>query len=115
MHKRKISLSFFAIGSLLVSLALAFNMFGTGMQQSFAQALSVSVTDFYFRSGHEPWGTTFDSNGNVWIALPGCDPSPTCRFIYAARKNRRIQSHHFQLDCDIRTSRWLRPAVVPRV
>ena len=78
MDKRKISLSFFALGSLLVSLALAFNMFGTGIQHSFAQTFSVSVTDFYFKSGYEPWGTTFDSNGNVWVAVPGCDPSPTC-------------------------------------
>ena len=78
MDKRKISLSFFALGSLLVSLALAFNMFGTGIQHSFAQAFSVSVTDFNLKSGQEPWGTTFDSKGNVWVAIPGCDPSPTC-------------------------------------
>ena len=25
-----------------------------------------------------PWGISFDTNGNVWIAEPGCDPQPTC-------------------------------------
>ena len=78
MDKRKILLSFFVLGSLLASLALTCNIFGTGMQQSFAQSPGVTVTDFWMNGGQEPWGTTFDSNGNVWIALPGCDPSPTC-------------------------------------
>ncbi|HEY6406137.1 MAG TPA: hypothetical protein VIY29_01590, partial [Ktedonobacteraceae bacterium] len=25
-----------------------------------------------------PWGVSFDANGNVWVAEPGCDPAPTC-------------------------------------
>lgn len=38
----------------------------------------VSATDFYIPSGTAPWGTTFDSSGNVWLAVPGCDPNPFC-------------------------------------
>lgn len=37
----------------------------------------VSVTD-YAAPGVDPWGTTFDGAGRVWVALPGCDPAPTC-------------------------------------
>jgi streptogramin lyase len=78
MPKRKILLSFFALGSLLMSLALACTMFGTGIQHSFALSTGVTVTDFWLNGGQEPWGITFDSKGNVWVAVPGCDPSPTC-------------------------------------
>src|SRR5260370_41405583 len=78
MDKRKILLSFIVLGSLLVSLALAFNMFSKGIQHSFAQSSGVTVTDFWINGGQEPWGVTFDSKGNVWVAVPGCDPSPTC-------------------------------------
>jgi streptogramin lyase len=78
MYKRKILLSIVVLGSLLASLALAFNMFSKGIQHSFAQSPGVNATDFYINSGQEPWGTTFDSKGNVWVAVPGCDPAPTC-------------------------------------
>jgi streptogramin lyase len=36
-----------------------------------------SVTDYPVPGG-QPWGTAFDASGRVWVALPGCDPSPTC-------------------------------------
>ncbi len=36
-----------------------------------------SVTD-YPAPGGQPWGTAFDGSGRVWVAMPGCDPSPTC-------------------------------------
>ena len=104
MDKRKILLSFIVLGSLLVSLALAFNMFGYGTQHSFAQSFSVSVSDFSIKSGQEPWGTTFDSNGNVWIAIPGCDPSPTCS---ASTPPGRIEEYNPS------TSRWLATYALP--
>src|SRR5436309_2408644 len=28
--------------------------------------------------GINPWGVTFDNQGNAWIAAPECDPSPVC-------------------------------------
>jgi hypothetical protein len=36
-----------------------------------------SVTDF-FVPGSDPWGTAFDGSGRVWVAMPGCDPAPSC-------------------------------------
>ena len=36
-----------------------------------------SVTDF-FVPGTDPWGTAFDASGRVWVAMPGCDPAPSC-------------------------------------
>jgi streptogramin lyase len=37
----------------------------------------VSVTD-YSMPGTDPWGTAFDPSGEVWLALPGCDPLVDC-------------------------------------
>lgn len=55
-------------GTLLVSVSA----------QTFAHPFTVTVTDFSINSGTDPWGTTFDSQGNLWVAVPGCDPNPTC-------------------------------------
>ncbi len=78
MDRRKLILSLVALGTLAGSLALAFSMFGNGAHSAYAGSPGVTVTDFYIPTGQEPWGTTFDSSGNVWVAIPGCDPSPTC-------------------------------------
>ncbi len=78
MNKRKLLLCFVALGTLVGSLTLAFNMFGKGIRPTYAGSPGVNVSDFYIPTGQEPWGTTFDSSGNVWVAIPGCDPSPTC-------------------------------------
>src|SRR6266536_302286 len=43
-----------------------------------AYASGITTQDFYIPSGVDPWGTTFDSNGHVWLSIPGCDPAPTC-------------------------------------
>ncbi len=66
-----------AMCTLLGSLALASNMFGKDIHPTYAQS-GVNVKDFYVPAGQEPWGTTSDSSGNLWVAIPGCDPSPTC-------------------------------------
>jgi len=63
--------------TLIVCVALTLG----AVHPSFAQhatPATVSATDFYVPSGTNPWGTTFDSSGNVWLAVPGCDPSPSC-------------------------------------
>lgn len=41
-------------------------------------AMSVTTTDYPVAGGADPWGTAFDKNGNVWVAVPGCDPAPDC-------------------------------------
>jgi streptogramin lyase len=43
-----------------------------------ARASSISSVTDYATPGSDPWGTAFDGTGRVWVALPGCDPSPTC-------------------------------------
>ena len=115
MDKRKFLLSFFVLGSLLVSLALAFNMFGTGMQHSFAQSPGVTVTDFCMRGGQEPWGTTFDSNGQCVGGRSGV------RSVADLQRNDssgRIEEYNPATSSWIATYAlpvWLRPAAVPRV
>ncbi len=44
----------------------------------FAQNAAITSQDWYLPSGTDPWGTAFDSSGHVWVAVPGCDPQPTC-------------------------------------
>lgn len=39
---------------------------------------SITSQDWYVPSGTDPFGTAFDSSGHVWVAVPGCDPEPTC-------------------------------------
>jgi streptogramin lyase len=44
-----------------------------------AFAAGFSLNDYYLPvSGGDPWGTAFDGSGRVWVAVPGCDPSPSC-------------------------------------
>lgn len=60
-----------------LGIALAFLL----VRQSFVHATApstVTAADFYINSGSDPWGTTFDSQGHLWVAVPGCDPNPTC-------------------------------------
>src|SRR6266446_6269637 len=58
--------TFLAVGPIIDSQA----------QSSLAPGIS-SVTDYYV-PGSDPWGTAFDSSGQVWVALPGCDLAPSC-------------------------------------
>jgi len=39
---------------------------------------ALTITEYHIPSGLDPWGTTFDSSGNVWLAVPGCNPNPNC-------------------------------------
>src|SRR5437773_11502164 len=46
-----------------------------------AFAAGVSIVDYKVPGtgpGGKPWGTAFDASGRVWVALPGCDPAPSC-------------------------------------
>ncbi|HYT42054.1 MAG TPA: hypothetical protein VEP90_06895 [Methylomirabilota bacterium] len=61
-----------------------FIMLGACIAISFASvhathaAGTVTATDYQVQSGLDPWGTTFDKDGNVWVAVPGCNPNPDC-------------------------------------
>jgi len=50
---------------------------GAPIQSALASGIS-SVTE-YSVPGSDPWGTTFDSSGRVWVALPCCDFAPSRR------------------------------------
>ncbi len=73
---RKIILSIFTFTLLLGILLLAFRMVGNTLHPAFASG--VTIQDFYIPSGTDPWGTAIDNNGHIWVAIPGCDPSPSC-------------------------------------
>jgi len=79
LNTRKIILSLLALLMLIGSAFLALSMAGYGIYSTYAHQLySVTARDFHIPAGKDPWGTTFDSNGHVWLAIPSCDPAPTC-------------------------------------
>jgi streptogramin lyase len=59
-----------AVAAVMGSLALV------RTRTAFASGIA-SVTDYPVPGG-QPWGTAFDASGRVWVAMPGCDPSPSC-------------------------------------
>ncbi len=73
MWSKKVLLYSFVLVLLSVSVAVTF----ASVHASRA-AGTLSVTDYHIPSGLDPWGTAFDSNGNVWVAVPGCNPNPDC-------------------------------------
>ncbi len=76
---RKIILGLLALAMFTVSAVLALGLTGYGLHSAFAQQqYTVTTKDFQIPSGEDPWGTTFDSKGQVWLAIPSCDPAPTC-------------------------------------
>ena len=79
LNVRKTAMSLLAFFMLIGSSVLALTMTGYGLHTTYASSsYSVVARDFYIPSSSDPWGTTFDSSGHVWLAIPGCDPSPTC-------------------------------------
>jgi streptogramin lyase len=81
VHGKKILLSLVALVTVIASVALTLGLIGNMVRSGLAQPVlsaTVTATDYYIPSGSDPWGTAFDSHGNVWVAIPSCDPSPTC-------------------------------------
>jgi streptogramin lyase len=60
--------------ALLGAAALTF----ASVHPSRAASALTSVTDYPIASGLDPWGIAFDTAGNVWEAIPGCNPNPDC-------------------------------------
>jgi streptogramin lyase len=68
LHRAAVAL----VGALLVA--------GVGSivaDTSMRAVAAVTATDFATPGG-DPWGTAFDAAGKVWVAMPGCDPAPSC-------------------------------------
>ena len=70
-----------------------------------AQSPSITSQDWYIASGQDPWGTAFDSSGHVWVAVPGCDPQPTC---LAGTPAGKIE------EFDPSTSSWIATIQLPK-
>src|SRR6266581_3959503 len=79
LNGKKMILSLLALLMLIGSAMLALGIVGFDVHSTYAQQpYVVTSQDFYIPSGREPWGTALDSKGKVWLAIPGCDPAPTC-------------------------------------
>src|SRR5689334_17197539 len=77
-RSKKVLLGIVALATLITSIAMLCGAIGSPLRPASVQAAGVTSTDYYLPSGNDPWGTAFDSNGRVWVAAPGCDPSPMC-------------------------------------
>jgi streptogramin lyase len=78
LNGRKIIQGLLALALLIGSAVLASGIIWFDVYSTHALANGITIKDFYIPSSLDPWGTAFDSKGNVWLAIPGCDPSPTC-------------------------------------
>lgn len=74
MHSKRI-LSGVVLFTLLAASIAVFSTMRSALAQHPA---ALSSQDWYLQSGIDPFGTAFDSKGNVWVAVPGCDPEPNC-------------------------------------
>ncbi len=72
--RKRITMSVVAVATVIASAVLAFGVLNPLLRSE----ADTPVSDFAVPAGADPWGTAFDSQGHVWVALPGCDPSPQC-------------------------------------
>ena len=77
IDRKKVFLSLVVLAILIASIAVMVENKGSGAVHA-QQAQSVTSTEYQIPTGGDAWGTAFDSSGNVWVALPGCDFTPTC-------------------------------------
>lgn len=73
-RRKRLFLYFIALAVILASVILTFGVVHPGR----AASTLTSLTDYHISSSLDPWGTAFDSTGNVWVAVPGCNPNPNC-------------------------------------
>ncbi len=66
------------IGLIVLAASIVSALFVGVGHAVFARNASITSHDWYIASGIDPWDTAFDSSGHVWVAVPGCDPQPTC-------------------------------------
>jgi len=73
---KKVLLCLVALTVVFTSVTLIFGSVHPTLAQQ--QAATLTKSDFTIPAGNDPWGTAFDSQGKVWLAIPSCDPSPMC-------------------------------------
>ena len=77
MKRSRMVVSGVILAGLIMGTIFSFGIFMT--TRAHADALATpTLTDFYTNGGWAPWGIAFDGSGRVWVAMPGCDPSPYC-------------------------------------
>jgi len=72
---------FSAVASVMLFVSVAFMLSPMQALASYAAVSPAAVTAkaYSVPNGTSlPWGTTYNGNGKIWVALPGCDPDPTC-------------------------------------
>jgi len=78
-RKKKTWLSLIVMGTLVASTLFALSSFGVSLTHAKGTKRATLISsDYTVPAGSDPWGTASDSKGNLWVAIPGCDPSPYC-------------------------------------
>ena len=80
LFRSRVIRSLAVLALLVVSAFFAAN-FASRFQYAHATGSStttVTTKEYAVSKGFDPWGTAIDKQGKVWVALPGCDPTPTC-------------------------------------
>ena len=75
-NRSKILIGLVVLVTLVASTILAFGVLNPTSTSQVQAADTIPVSEYY-TPGSFPWGTAFDSQGRVWVALPGCDPTPS--------------------------------------
>jgi len=75
--QKRLLRSIAVLAALVACAAVAFGFAQTGISHA-QSSTAKNITDYRIPSGSMPWGITFDSAGNVWVAAPGCDLTPRC-------------------------------------
>ncbi len=81
IDRKKVLLSLVVLAILIASIAMMVGNRVSGASVHAQQASAndgTSSTDYQVPQGGDAWGTAFDSQGHVWVALPGCDLAPQC-------------------------------------
>jgi len=80
IDRKKVLLSLVVLATLVASIAVMVGNTGKlgAVHAQQASAKGITSTEYHIPIGGDAWGTAFDGNGNVWVALPGCDFTPTC-------------------------------------
>lgn len=65
----------------VVSLGAMRYVFRTNQAPVVADTAAVTTleTSLPKNASKNPWGITTDSQGHIWVAIPGCDPNPRCK------------------------------------
>lgn len=62
---------------LIASVLFAANLTVHSLQAN-ASSSTTTTTDYAVPQSFDPWGTAMSQQGYLWVAVPGCDPTPMC-------------------------------------